>query len=293
MIERDRRARPLRRPRRRQGRVGENIEHSCLFNPRGDDAAIVGALAGTRRRIDGDDDALERRRLMDARALQHVARPQRVLALVEDFAVEFLASQSRAGILRDDAFEKGRRKIGGVLARQGAGHDARRIGDQLLEERQRTRRRGHQLTRPVAETQAKLQHVPCLPGVAPFGEFVAPGGVKLRPAQAFRIFRRKRLRHGARVPRRARLRVVSQRGRSRRPCTASRPETPSTITSRTSAAVSPISAMRPSGRIENCARPSASAFTHSAPARVLPAPRPPRISHVRHGVPFAARCGGH
>ena len=137
---------------------------------------------------------------MDAGALQHVARPQRVLALVEDLAVELLTPQSRAGILRDDAFQKGRRKIGGVLARQRARHDARRMGDQLFQKRQRTRRRRDELTRPVAETQAKLQHVPCLPGVAPFGEFVAPGGVKLRPAQAFRIFRRKRLRHGARVP---------------------------------------------------------------------------------------------
>ena len=26
-------------------------------------------------------------------------------------------------------------------------------------------------------------------------------------------------------------------------------------------------------------------FVHSAPARVLPAPRPPRISHVRHSSP--------
>ena len=64
---------------------------------------------------------------MDARALQHVARPQRILALLDDLAVEFLPPQSRAGILRDDAFQKRRRKIGGVLARQGARHDARRM----------------------------------------------------------------------------------------------------------------------------------------------------------------------
>jgi hypothetical protein len=33
-------------------------------------------------------------------------------------------------------------------------------------------------------------------------------------------------------------------------------------------------------------------LTHSAPARVLPAPRPPSRSHVRQGSPFAAAAGG-
>lgn len=40
------------------------------------------------------------------------------------------------------------------------------------------------------------------------------------------------------------------------------------------------------------ARPSACALTHSAPARVLPAPRPPTRSHVSHGRPFGASIGG-
>src|SRR5581483_3616412 len=54
------------------------------------------------------------------------------------------------------------------------------------------------------------------------------------------------------------------------------PETPSIITSRTSAKVSPTSAIGPAGG----GSPVASARTHSAPARVLPEPRPPRRSHT-------------
>jgi hypothetical protein len=38
--------------------------------------------------------------------------------------------------------------------------------------------------------------------------------------------------------------------------------------------------------------PSASALTHSAPARVLPAPRPPRMSQVVQGLPLPASAGG-
>ena len=33
-------------------------------------------------------------------------------------------------------------------------------------------------------------------------------------------------------------------------------------------------------------------LTHSAPARVLPAPRPPRMSQVVQGLPLPATAGG-
>src|SRR6476659_5720808 len=61
---------------------------------------------------------------------------------------------------------------------------------------------------------------------------------------------------------------------------------PSTMTSRVSRSVSPTSAMRAFGSLMATAR------THSAPARVLPAPRPPRMSHVVHGSPLFAKSGG-
>ena len=38
--------------------------------------------------------------------------------------------------------------------------------------------------------------------------------------------------------------------------------------------------------------PSASPLTHSAPARVLPAPRPPSMSQVVQGLPLPATAGG-
>ena len=53
------------------------------------------------------------------RALSSMSRVHSAsLRSSSDLAVELLTPQSRAGILRDDAFEKGRREIGGVLARQ-------------------------------------------------------------------------------------------------------------------------------------------------------------------------------
>src|SRR6185312_391044 len=68
------------------------------------------------------------------------------------------------------------------------------------------------------------------------------------------------------------------------PCaTASNPDAPSIITARASLKVAPTSAMR---RMRLARTPLA---THSAPARVLPAPRPPRKSHKRQR-PSGASC---
>jgi hypothetical protein len=69
-------------------------------------------------------------------------------------------------------------------------------------------------------------------------------------------------------------------GRSPKGAVARRPDGPSIITSRTSASVSPTSAMRPTGRAEIPEIPPTRPVTHSALARVLPAPRPPRTSQV-------------
>jgi hypothetical protein len=61
------------------------------------------------------------------------------------------------------------------------------------------------------------------------------------------------------------------------------PLSPSTITARASPRVAPISAIRKPGSA------SASSRTHSAPARVLPKPRPAMISQVRQ-LPAGACC---
>ncbi len=78
----------------------------------------------------------------------------------------------------------------------------------------------------------------------------------------------------------------SNRGRAPGGCTARRPETPSTMTVRASASVSPISAIRASGSARAWAR------THSAPARVFPAPRPPSINQVVQDAPSSDDAGG-
>src|SRR5690606_13827060 len=63
------------------------------------------------------------------------------------------------------------------------------------------------------------------------------------------------------------------------------PDGPSNITSRTSMSVSPTRAMRPyfASFLVKGGKPRTSALTHSAPSRVLPAPRPPSTSHVSWG----------
>ena len=79
----------------------------------------------------------------------------------------------------------------------------------------------------------------------------------------------------------SRLRVASHFGRRSGGEQARMPLSPNTITSRTCSIVSPTSATRRERPTSNGREPSTSARTHSAPARVLPAPRPPMTTHVR------------
>ena len=58
---------------------------------------------------------------------------------------------------------------------------------QPLDHRQRPRRGRDQLPRPLAEPQRELQHVEGGFAIAPLRDLVAPCGLELRPAQAFRI----------------------------------------------------------------------------------------------------------
>ena len=67
--------------------------------------------------------------------------------------------------------------------------------------------------------------------------------------------------------------------------TVSRPDSPSIMTSRTSAAVAPTRAICFAVPLFTCSR------TNSAPVRVLPNPRPARISHVRQ-LPSGVDCFG-
>ena len=66
------------------------------------------------------------------------------------------------------------------------------------------------------------------------------------------------------------------------------PEGPSTMTSRTSPAVRPTSAMR---RFDGRSRAPTCSSTHSAPHRVLPKPRPAQTNQISQASPFASALG--
>ena len=85
----------------------------------------------------------------------------------------------------------------GVGIGGGARHRRARVGDQPLDQRDRLWRRGDQLARPGPKPQTELQIVEGLVGRAPIRQFVAPGGVELRPAQLLGIVGRERGRHRA------------------------------------------------------------------------------------------------
>ncbi len=70
------------------------------------------------------------------------------------------------------------------------------------------------------------------------------------------------------------------------------PAGPSIMTSRASCSVSPTSAMWRCACSAYGPSPIASARTHSAPSRVLPAPRPASTSQVVQGLALAPNAGG-
>ena len=81
-----------------------------------------------------------------------------------------------------------------IHLRRGARQRGARIGEQPLYQRNRPRRGGDELARARAQPQGELQHVEGRLRLAPLGQLVAPGGIELRPAQAFGVLGRERLR---------------------------------------------------------------------------------------------------
>ena len=180
-----RRARRSCRPRRGRPPPGRRHRRPCPLDAGGSTATTMRASGG----------AASTRQVSMQRA-----RPQRVGAVLDDLAVDLLAAEPRAGIARQHVLEKRRRQMQRVRPRARARHRGRRIGDQPLEQRDRPRRGGDHLPRPLAKAQPELQHVEGRFGMAPLGELVRPGGMELRAAQALRILGGKRLRHRAVAP---------------------------------------------------------------------------------------------
>src|SRR6185312_16083057 len=86
----------------------------------------------------------------------------------------------------------------------------------------------------------------------------------------------------------SRRRLASKRGLSCREI-VTMPDGPSIITSRTSPSVSPIRAICRCLFLAKGENPRTRLFTHSAPRRVFPAPRPPTTSQVA-GDEFSKYC---
>lgn len=176
--------------------VGQHNRKALRIQPRRDDAARIRGAARARRRIDRHHDALQlSSNCIRHRLLQHGARPQRILAVLDQFAAEFLPAQPRACITPLDRLDETRRKICPVLMSTELRQHDGRIGQKPLHQRRRTRRGGDELARPVSQPKAELKHVVGRLGILPLGQLIAPRSGKLRSAQAFGIFGGKYLRH--------------------------------------------------------------------------------------------------
>ena len=103
--------------------------------------------------------------------------------IVDEFAVEFLAGERRAAIETLQFTEERRREKAGIGDCGGAAQHGLRVGDHLLEQRQRPRRRSDGLLRALAQAEGELQRVPGFFNMTPFRQLIAPGQMELRPAE--------------------------------------------------------------------------------------------------------------
>lgn len=166
----------------------EMMRGAFTCQPGSDNAASIRIPARCRRRVDRHDNARHLTVKSPGRRFDPVALPQGILAILDQFAVQLLPSQPRAGITRLDRGQKTRCQIGRIVGGRHARHMHRRVRHQPFDQRHRSRRCRPQLQRLLPQPQAKLQHVKRRLHLAPFGDLVTPGGVKLRPAQTIRVF---------------------------------------------------------------------------------------------------------
>ena len=172
--------------------------------------------------------------------LDQRARPQRAGRLLDDFGVQFLPADRAAVVARGDARQTN--AVGeksGVVEGRAAGDDRVGVLDELFDELGRTRRRGDHRLRLVAEPQAQHRLIERV-GIAPGGEFVQPQLHVLLAAQPVRLLGRENLAtaplgHASRVGGARVMRPLVAAGRS-----PARPDSPSTMMSRTSCRVAPI-----------------------------------------------------
>ncbi len=109
--------------------------------------------------------------------------------LLDDLAVDLLASEPRPGISSDHFVEKRRRQICGIGLRRCARDRRAWVSEEPFDQGDWTRCRGDELARPPPQPEAELQHVKSIIDVPPLGQLVAPGGVELRSTQLFGVLR--------------------------------------------------------------------------------------------------------
>ena len=163
-----------------------------------DDAALVRLGARPRGRIDADDDlGVIRARLgREALAFDQRARPERAGRLFHDLGEQLLSADRAALVARGDALQESLGEMMVVVEGRTAGDSRVLVGDELLDQLDRARRRRDDRLRLVAEAQSEHRLIEGV-GMAPGREFVQPELHVLLAAQPVGLLGGKQLRHGA------------------------------------------------------------------------------------------------
>ncbi|MCY1171558.1 hypothetical protein D9M73_116720 [compost metagenome] len=170
----------------------QHIAAPVTPEPDRDDPARIAAAPGLGPggRIDRDHNAHQCRGRLHPRRVELRGGPQGPLDIGEHFARNLLPPQPRPAI---GLLDRGQKSVGQkrILVRAPAGLPTPVQRHDPAQQWGRARRRRHHHLRGVAHPHSQHQIVPGRVTLAPFGEFVAPGGGMFGPAQFLGRARRK------------------------------------------------------------------------------------------------------
>ena len=159
---------------------------AARHNAAGDhNPAFIGPVLGGHLGVNGDHNAIQLWHIARPHMLHRPARPQGVFRIAQQGPVQFLPSKAGSAIGPAHCVNKAFGQIGPVrLGRRRCQHRLW-VCQNIAQQRYIARGCGDDLAGMFPQPQPKLQIVPRVLHIAPFGKFIQPSAIKLRPAQGF------------------------------------------------------------------------------------------------------------
>ena len=206
-----RRLRPLQWARRSNGGILNDIgpprrARPLMGHANHDDPTFIRSSGPCDRRVHRNNHTVHLGQFFHPTRTQHMRRPKRALHVLQQLTIQLLAPQPGPLIAALDLGQETVCQIGPVGMGRGMGLNRAFPRQQIFQNINVARCRGHHTLRVVAQTQTKLQHIPSILRLFPLCQLINPSRIKLRPTKRLWLTGRKTLRLGTIRPHQLTLR---------------------------------------------------------------------------------------